>query len=372
MKNLVLLCFLIPLNNILSSQVLEQHQPTKIELNKKTENIIIITTDGFRWQEVFKGMDSTIAEQHQFNQNRKETIYKRYGAATKTERRKKLLPFIWNTIATQGQIYGNRLLENKVNVSNRYWFSYPGYSEIFCGWVDTLINSNHYKANPNTTLLSYINKQVGFRNKVAAICEWDAFDNILNKQSGGVPVFCGKACPPAQGDSTENIIKTLKNDSYLPFDSTSYLDVFTQYSAMDYMKKNHPRVLYISYGETDEWAHEGRYLDYLDAAHRVDKWLGDIWNFIQNDSVYKNKTTVFITVDHGRGDAIKNDWTSHNSTIIGSDQIWFAVIGNGISPVGEMNFSGQIYQRQFAQTLAHLLGLEFQCEHPVGEPINLK
>ncbi len=28
---------------------------------RQTENIIIITTDGFRWQEVFKGMDSAIA-----------------------------------------------------------------------------------------------------------------------------------------------------------------------------------------------------------------------------------------------------------------------------------------------------------------------
>ena len=29
--------------------------------SQKTENIIIITTDGLRWQEVFKGLDSDIA-----------------------------------------------------------------------------------------------------------------------------------------------------------------------------------------------------------------------------------------------------------------------------------------------------------------------
>ena len=96
-------------------------------------------------------------------------------------------------------------------------------------------------------------------------------------------------------------------------------DVFTQYAAMDYLKKDKPRVLYISYGETDDWAHMKHYEDYLDAAHMVDKWLKDIWSFIQNSPDYKDKTALFITVDHGRGDKDKNKWTSHNAKIAGSN-----------------------------------------------------
>jgi|GEM_PF-2731991 len=63
------------------------------------ENIIIVTTDGFRWQEVFKGVDSAIAEMSQFNQNKKKEIYNHYAALTKEESRKKIMPFLWSTIA---------------------------------------------------------------------------------------------------------------------------------------------------------------------------------------------------------------------------------------------------------------------------------
>jgi hypothetical protein len=46
------------------------------------------------------------------------------------------------------------------------------------------------------------------------------------------------------------------------------LDVFTHCAAIEELNKNKPRVLYIAYGETDEWAHSGKYRSYLDAAHQ--------------------------------------------------------------------------------------------------------
>ena len=36
----------------------------------KIENVIVITTDGLRWQEIYKGMDSLIAANGRFNQGR--------------------------------------------------------------------------------------------------------------------------------------------------------------------------------------------------------------------------------------------------------------------------------------------------------------
>ncbi|MEZ0131368.1 phosphoglyceromutase, partial [Flavobacterium sp. LBUM151] len=63
---------------------------------QKTENIIIITTDGFRWQEVFKGMDAEIANDKKFNQEDSTYIYKKYGSADFKERRQKLMPFLWS------------------------------------------------------------------------------------------------------------------------------------------------------------------------------------------------------------------------------------------------------------------------------------
>lgn len=343
-----------------------------VALCQTAENIIIITTDGFRWQEVFTGMDSAIANNKKFNQDDSAVIFKKYWSADPVERRRKLMPFLWNTIEKNGQIYGNRNLGNKVDNANRYWFSYPGYNEIFTGYPDTLVNSNSYMANPNTTLLEFLNKQSTYKNKVAAFGAWDAFDRILNQERSKIPVYSafdllGGASPSV----TEKTINDLAKDSYKPFGEEEVLDVFTHYGAMNYLQTRKPKVLYISYGETDEWAHSGQYRDYLNAANMVDKWIQDIWNFVQSDPFYKNKTAIFITTDHGRGDANKNEWTSHNSAIKDSYQIWFAAAGAGIQAKGEVKNDQQLYQKQFAQTIAALLGYTFTAEHPIGEKIEL-
>src|SRR5215207_5745389 len=76
-----------------------------------TENVIVITFDGLRWQELFGGADSTLIRDKSFVDDTTELV-KKFWAATPAERRKILLPFIWTTIAEQGQIYGNRNLQS--------------------------------------------------------------------------------------------------------------------------------------------------------------------------------------------------------------------------------------------------------------------
>jgi hypothetical protein len=99
----------------------------------------------------------------------------KYWGNNEIGRREKLMPFFWKTFAVKGQAYGNRDLGCNVNVKNRYWFSYPGYNEIFTGYPDSLINSNDYPANPNVTLQEYVNQQPGYKNSVAAFTSWVAF-----------------------------------------------------------------------------------------------------------------------------------------------------------------------------------------------------
>lgn len=333
---------------------------------QKTENIIIITTDGFRWQEVFKGIDPAIANNKNFNQGDSTYIYKTYGNPDIKESRKKIMPFFWSEIVSKGQIYGNRDLGNKVDVANPYWFSYPGYSEIMTGNVDTKINSNGYKANPNVNILEFFNKQSKLKGKVAAFGAWDAFDRILNEERSGFPVI--SAFDKVGGNkptASQNLLNDMRDNSYKPFQQGECLDVFTHYQAMDELKTKKPKVLYIAYGETDEWAHHGHYRSYLDAANQVDKWIKEIWTFVQNDPQYKNKTTLFITVDHGRGDKVKDQWTDHGSDVPGASQIWFAAMGPEITPKGEVKTESQLYQKQFAQTMAKNMGYNFTADHPV-------
>ncbi|MEI6264516.1 MAG: alkaline phosphatase family protein [Sphingobacteriia bacterium] len=337
---------------------------------QKAEHLIIITTDGFRWQEVFTGMDTSLANNKKYNEDDSNRIYKNYYSTNLKERRKKLMPFLWSTISEHGQIYGNRGNGNKVNVTNPYRISYPGYNEIFTGYGDTLINSNDFDANPNTTVLEFFQQQTSLKNKVAAFGAWDPFNQILNEKRAGFPVIAAFEKASKYNPTEKQIlIDEMLLNSYKPWGYSECLDVFTHYAAMNYLKEKKPSVLYISYGETDEWAHAEKYSSYLNAAHQVDAWIKEIWEYIQQDPYYKDKTAIMITTDHGRGDDIKRQWASHGKTIKGADEIWFALIGAGIEKKGEVNNRMQLYQNQFAQTMAHLLGYTFTSNHPIGAVI---
>lgn len=331
-----------------------------------SQNIIIITTDGLRWQEVFKGMDSAIANDNRYNEGDSSYIFKKYWSPDAGERRKKLLPFLWSTVAQKGQLYGNRNEGCKVDNANPYWFSYPGYSELFTGFADTGINSNSYPPNPHVTVLEFLNKQPGLKGKVAAFGAWDAFDRILNEERSGIPVISAFDATGGNDPTTnEKMINRILRDSYKPWHEHECLDVFTHHAAYEWLQARKPRVLYIAYGETDEWAHAGKYRSYLDAANQVDQWIKEIWERIQKEPQYKNKTSLFIAVDHGRGDIKKEEWTSHNNTIPDSHEMWFAVMGPRTPAGGEIRKEMQVYQEQFAQTMARLMGYTYKAIHPV-------
>ena len=335
------------------------------------QNIIIITTDGLRWQELFGGMDSAIANNKKFNQGDSNYIYKNYWAATSEERRKKLLPFFWTMLKEQGIIYGNRMLGNKVDVANRYWFSYPGYNEIMTGFPDTLINSNGYKPNPNTTVLEFLNNQSTLKGKVAAFGAWNAFDRILNEQRAGFPVVNGfDDCGGSNPTEKEKLINEMRRNSYKPWHEDECLDIFTHYAAVEHLKTRKPRVLYISYGETDEWAHGGQYKNYLDAARQTDKWIEEIWMWLQKDPQYAGKTTLLFTTDHGRGDINKEQWTDHGADVPGASEIFLAAIGPNIKVAGEVSKPQQLQQMQVAQTIAKIMGFTFKANHLVAPAVD--
>ncbi|MEO6682605.1 MAG: alkaline phosphatase family protein [Ginsengibacter sp.] len=351
MKKSILFIFLL----VFVQQILAQ---------KRAENIIVITTDGFRWQELFGGVDTALANHHAFNEGAQEYIHDKFGDTNPLESRKKLLPFIWSNFAEKGQIFGNRHFENKVNVSNPYFFSYPGYSEIFCGFADTLINSNGYKPNPNPNVLEFMNRQPGYKNKVAAFSAWEAMGRILNKERSGMTVI--SAFENTGGGNPTDIekqINSMRNHSFKPWGMAECLDVFTHYAAVEHFKVRKPKVMYIAYGETDEWAHAGMYKSYLDAAHQFDEWVSDLWTLVQSTKGYQDNTVFFITTDHGRGDLVKHQWKDHGSSIIGADEIWFLAMGPGVSPKGEIKQPMQLYQKQFAQTIAAFIGLNFLGEN---------
>ena len=62
-----------------------------------------------------------------------------------------------------------------------------------------------------------------------------------------------------------------------------------------------PRVLYLGLGETDDWAHDGRYDRVLEALARSDEYLKQLWTWLESQPEYRGRTHMLITTDHGRG-----------------------------------------------------------------------
>lgn len=331
----------------------------------KTKNLIIVTLDGLRWQEVFGGIDTQIVNNNKFTKDPVQMKMK-FGDKDPNIQRTKLFPFLWNTIAKKGLLYGNRNKGSYVNVANKYWFSYPGYNEIFTGYPDTLVNSNDKNWNKNENVLEYLHSQQGFKNKIAVFSTWDVFPYIFNNKRNSLFVN-SDADTLHFNDPKLSLINDMQFLTTRPIDVRP--DVFTYFAAREYLKMNRPRVLYIAFDETDDFAHEGTYNQYIKSANAEDAMLADLWKWVQSDPEYKDKTTLIVTCDHGRGDKKKDEWTSHGSKVEGSDQIWMAAIGPDTPAKGEAIPSKPLYQAQLAASFASILGFQFKPAHPCMEAI---
>ena len=334
----------------------------------KTNNIIFITFDGLRWEEVFYGADSILIHSDDYTKNQKQML-KDYWHSSDQIRREQLMPFFWNTIINQGQLYGNIRSGSITSLENPYRFSYPGYSEMLVGYVDLSRNSNNKENNPNITVLEYIHNQPGYKNKVAAFCSWDVFDFIINEERSGIYVSAGmEQYDRGRNNPKIGLLNEIMLQIPVPWRSVRY-DAITHNFAKNYLEEMRPKLLYIAYDETDEYAHEGKYDKYLNAANQLDQYVSDLWNWVQSNYYYKNKTTILITTDHGRGNKDIDSWRNHGSSVNGAENVWMAVIGPDTPPKGEMTNHEKIYSSQIASTIASFLGIEYQNERIVAPMI---
>lgn len=337
----------------------------------RTENVILITLDGARTQEVFGGLDIEILKDKTRRGKVEDTaLYKKYWAETPEERRLKLLPFFWGTLMKEhGSIAGNRSLGSSVMTTNRMWFSYPGYSEILTGQAnDDVINSNDRIRNPNTTVLEFLKRKLNLdKNQVALFGSWDVFNWIGEHEEGAVTINAGHE--PYDHPSPEiKVLSELQNERLSPWDSVRF-DYFTFRFAMEHLKTYQPRVMHIALGETDDWAHGGDYTHTIESFHKNDRQFKELWEYLESAPKYRGKTSIIITIDHGRGNTIR-DWTDHGEKVPEAQYIWMAFVSPDSQLRGEWKNTETIYQNQVAATLCRFLNLDYSENNPkAGKPI---
>jgi hypothetical protein len=332
------------------------------------ENVVIVTLDGFRWQEMFGGADEALLDDKAGGARDVSGLKRRYWRESATARREALLPFVWGTVAKQGQIFGNPARKAPARITNGLKFSYPGYSEMFCGFADPRVDSNDKKDNPNLSVLEFLNGRPAYRDHVEAVCTWDVFPSIFRTRRSGVRVHSGwEPLKAHMLTDRERFANELMDwlPRYWP-DNT--FDVLTMEAARSALERRRPRVLFIGLGETDEWGHGRRYDLYLDAANNSDRFLAQTWETLQQMPQYKGKTALLVTTDHGRG-STRIDWTDHGKKVPGAEFIWIAVMSPVTPALGERE-NIEVTQSQVAATIARLLREDFNAVDPqIAQPL---
>ena len=328
-----------------------------------TRNVILVTADGLRWQEIFRGADTALFNKPDGGVAEVTALKQEFWRDDTASRREALLPFFWTTLARQGQVFGNRDRMSPARVTNGLNFSYPGYNEIFTGWPDPKIDSNDKFQNPNVSVLEWLNRKPAYKGRVSAVASWDLYPYILNVKRSGLLMNAGWV--PFEGSSLtpeQVVLNRLIMQSPRVWEDCRN-DAFTFQVALEHIRRDTPRVLYIGYGDTDEHAHAGRYDNYLRATRDFDENLKILWQELQSHPQYRGATTLILTTDHGRGDAPRG-WRDHGQKVAGSEAIWIAVLGPDTPALGERANVELVTQSQVAATMAAVLGEDYVADTP--------
>jgi len=339
--------------------------------SRETRNIILITADGLRWQDLFSGMDPLLKEEKSAGMEDRSALRAKLWRASAEDRRKALLPFFWTTLAPKGVLLGNVSKESSVRVTNQFRVSYPGYSEILTGRAqDDVIRGNDAIRNPSPTVLEFVRRKLDLRSaQVALFGSWDLFHLIGEHTPGSIFINAGyRAFEPPPASARLRDLSALQFEALTPWNSARH-DYVTFEMALEYLRIERPRILYVALDETDDWAHDRRYDRVLEAIGYFDQCLQKIWDTINELPEYRGRTTLVLTCDHGRGSTL-GDWHSHGKEVPEAAQIWMAIVGPDTPALGEASHVPEVFQRDIAPTVIDLLGLDYkEYEGVLGKPI---
>ena len=133
------------------------------------------------------------------------------------------------------------------------------------------------------------------------------------------------------------------------------------------MREVSPSLLWITLHDMDV-AHSGAYSLYLEGIRRTDRLCGEIWDIIQAEPEYKDRTTMFILPDFGRDsdfDSSGNGFQHHRTGDPLSRTTWLMALGPNIRQ--NVTVERPLDSLDLVPTLGALMG--FETGYARGTPI---
>jgi hypothetical protein len=299
----------------------------------RTRNLVLITVDGVRWQEIFGGAGALPC-----------------GAV------EELLPNL-HALGELGVTIGDR--GAPVVSSGPKFVSLPGYREIMTGRASAACLDNDCGPLTDTTLLDELPP-----DDVAVIASWERVARAAARDLGRITVSAGRHGRWGRLQAFSQLLDEGAHSPARPGYADYRPDRHTMALAREYLRKRRPRFLWVALGDTDEYAHRGDYRGYLDALRSADRFVGEIWQLLGTMGAYGAETTILVTADHGRA----ADFVAHGEAPE-SARVWLLAGGGAVEPRGAIAAESTVHLRDIAPSARALLDLPADPSEDAGVPI---
>ena len=326
---------------------------------RRTRNVILVTVDGARWQEIFAGVEARRAEAHgMLSCNQLDAD--------------ELMPNLHGRLIAGGVALGAPGRGAPVISSGPNFVSLPGYLEIATGRVGSGCASNLCGAVREPTLLDELHVGAGLDvGEVAVISSWERIERAAAHDLRGITISAGRHAGPTRdrlrvSPMASRLLDEAAGSRPGPGLFDYRPDRYTGELALQYLTARRPRFLWVGLGDTDEHAHHGDYPSYLEALQYVDRFLGKLASTLDGMEGYGADTTVFVTADHGRS----NEFSGHGRGAPESSRVWLVAWGGAIDGRGAISRSRVTRLADVAPTVRQLLGLPADPSAGAGTPIS--
>jgi hypothetical protein len=203
-----------------------------------------------------------------------------------------------------------------------------------------VINTRFYNDGPTYTTSGHTAITTGYYQDIDnagnEIPEYPSFFQYFNKKDTIKEKFSLIISSKAKLHVLANCQFTPMNNKFLPstscgvngLDSINQGDSITFKVCMKTLSTRHPQLLLVNFSEPDYSAHRDTMEGYLLGIRKIDEYVFRIWEYIQKDTIYMGRTTLFLTNDHGRHlDSISNGFISHGDGCYGCRHIFLYAFG---------------------------------------------
>lgn len=288
----------------LISLLFSSHSYTQFTTQYKTKYVFIAAIDGLRYAEGFRAGNTYI-------------------------------PFLWDSLAPKGTIFTN-FYNTGVTTSN------SGHSQITNGVRQVLLINTNSRISPNSySDVCPLELQYENKNTQDVLPSGISIDTDLRPTEPTIGEYYRKfsGAPANQVYYINGHSQIWRNPVSLfpgygpdvaPIVIPVRSDLETLDSAYALMDRDHPKICYVLFGAVDAAGHSGDTTNYHSQIRQVDSLIYQLWNRIQSDSIYANKTTLLITTDHGRHDEQHGGWRNHGDECGGCRHVFLIGLGPDI------------------------------------------